>query len=146
MKKYISLLILVICALQINAQNIIQKSAYQFSKFVEVDNNQSYQCNGLIVFSVVGSHEFITIMIGDEVLYNGEIKYKKPAQKDGNEVVYVYLFTTEFQGIGVPIQLFERWDTRKSTVVPIGFVLSIHDVNNGTCVQTQAFEGISRVK
>lgn len=80
------------------------------------------------------------------IIYNGEIKYKKTPQRDGSELVYVYLFTTEFQGIEVPVQLFERYDTKISTAIPTNFVVTLHNAKDGSYVQTQAYEGISRVR
>lgn len=129
-----------------NTSNIAQKRAYQFSRFVAVDIDETYQCSGLVVFSEAGSHEFITVMLGSDIIYNGEIKYKKTPQRDGSELVYVYLFTTEFQGIEVPVQLFERYDTKISTAIPTNFVVTLHNAKDGSYVQTQAYEGISRVR
>lgn len=150
MKKIYMIVLLVSTMSFLNAQTITQKQAYKYETltFLDMEYNpvDSNPVNGIIVFSEAAGYEFISVTIGDRVRYNGYVRNKKLGQMDGKEKTNVYLFTTEFQGYEIPVQLFEIYDISMSNAVPQRFMLSIHNMKTGVFVQGLVFENISRVK
>lgn len=150
MRRIFILTLLAACFIPLFSQTITQTRAYKYTTFVAVDNSyneiQTENIGGVIVFSEASGMQFISVTIGDEVVFNGQIKNIKHNQANNNEQTNVYLFVMEFEGRNVPLQLFETFDLSWSSIVPKEYFLAVHSALNGEYVQGQAFRGISIIK
>lgn len=149
MRKFVFTFLTIFAIITANAQTIVQKRAYIYNEFVPLDSDckpgaRKYVA-GAIVFSEAEGVEFISVTTGEDVTYNGPVRRKKKEQ-NGNDVSYIYMFTTEFQGYEVPLQMFEVYDLSISSIVPIHFMVMVHSALTGEYIQGQSYEGISRIK
>lgn len=133
------------------AQDIIQERVYKYDTFVAIDENYNevdrMPLNGIIVFSKAAGMDYVSITLEDEVTFNGPIKTKKIENIDGYNVVSnIYLFTSEFYGQQVPLQLFENYHISKSSIIPNEFYLEFLNVETGEYVQGIIFTGITRAR
>ena len=148
--RKVSLLLFLLCSITLFSQTITQTRAYRYNTFVAVDNDYKEirveDVGGIIVFSEASGMQFITVTVGDDVVFNGQVKNTKYNPVNNSERTNVYLFLMEFEGHQVPLQLFETFDLSVSNVVPKEYFVAIHSAINGEYVQGQAFKGISRIK
>ncbi len=150
MHRVIIITIFAACFISLFSQTITQTRAYKYTTFVAVDNSyneiQTENIGGVIVFSEASGMQFISVTIGDDVVFNGQIQNAKHNPINNKEQTNVYLFVMEFEGHKIPLQLFECFDLSLSSIVPKEYFLAVHSAIDGEYVQGQAFRGISRIK
>lgn len=136
-----------------SAQDVVQTRVFSYRSLTFIDKDyetigsqNSQNVMGIIAFSEAYGRDYITITVGEDVAFNGEVKSQKNNPIENNEKTIIYLFTTEFQGYQVPLQLFETFDLSESSIVPKDYLLTIHNRQTGEYVQGQIFKGISRIK
>ena len=132
------------------SQEIRQRKVFEYSNIEHLDDkSNTIEClnvRGLIVFSEVQEYDFISITIGDSVVYNGQISQTKIENISQESKLKVYLTVMEFQGYKVPLQIFEFYDTNESEYIPQFSILNTHSAETGEVVQRQLFKGIKRLK
>ncbi|MEE1090274.1 MAG: hypothetical protein UH103_02495, partial [Paludibacteraceae bacterium] len=90
MKRFIFILLLVLSSILMFSQNINQKVVYyKYSSIEEYDDNatliNSLEKTGMIVFYKINDLDFISIVVGNEIRYFGEILSKKEDYKNSNK-------------------------------------------------------------
>ena len=149
MKKLFFILLL-LPSLLIHSQNIKQKADFKYYGVENLDSKGnsvgSLNFEGVIVFSEAQGLNFISITIGDEILYNGQVSQSKVDSSDPNTMCKVYLVVMDFQGEKVPLQIFETYNKKESEYIPQYFIVNIHSAQTGELVQGQLFKNISRIK
>lgn len=153
MKNYIFFFLICTATLLTSAQDVVQTRVYSYRSLTFIDKDyetigtqNSQNVIGIIAFSEAFGRDYITVTVGEDVAFNGEVKSQKINPIENNEKTVVYLFSTEFQGYQVPLQLFETYDLSESSIVPSYYLLTIHNRQTGEYVQGQVFKGISRIK
>ena len=151
MKHFTLLFFLIsIFVLKSTAQEIRTTAAYKYEVAVGRDLNngkekQRFPVTGVIVFSQAAGEDFITFTIGNKVSYNGMVKSKQ-VHHNGKVTYNIYVIIQEIQGYKVPIQIFEIYDTEKSTYIPDEFQVVVCNRDTGKPVQLTTYECISRVQ
>lgn len=148
--RKVCLLLYLFCTLGILGQTITQTRVYRYNTFVAVGHDykeiRTEEVGGIIVFSEASGMQFISVTVGDNVMFNGQVKNTKYNPVNNSEQTNVYLFVMEFEGHQVPLQLFETFDLSVSNIVPREYFVAIHSAISGEYVQGQALRGISRIK
>ncbi|MEZ7884251.1 MAG: hypothetical protein QMB39_03255 [Bacteroidales bacterium] len=150
MKRALTLLILVLAYNIPNAQSIDKQAVYKYDFIVNLDGNgvakETMEVQGIILFAKFGNQEFISITIGDEEIYTGQITTKKEENVDSNTKLVVYLVTQKFNGYKVPLQIFEEYNLSKSKFIPDNFTVMICSTQTGEMIQGQSFHKVSRLQ
>ncbi len=140
------LLVFALCSVSSSAQDVNFTRVYTYSGmgFYDPDGNLQHDetvpngAIGCIMFSEVMGKDFISITIGHDVTYNGMVISSK--NTIGNSMSY--LFTTEFNGLNVPLQLFENYENGPGN--PSNFFMNVYN-QQAEVVQIVMFVGIERV-
>ncbi|EHO68658.1 hypothetical protein [Segatella maculosa] len=153
MKKILAtiLVMLFVCSYSYT-QNIKQTKVYSFRTISNLDSKGNVietlngNGEGVIAFSSAEGKEFMTIVINTTVLYTGEIVKQKRESSSSTMFVNTYLVLYDFHGNKVPLQVFEFFDTSRSSLVPKNFIVNILNAQTAEVIQGQSFENLRRIK
>ncbi len=145
---YSFILVFAISFIAASAQSLLDQRAYKYELIQNLDKNGNIvgeqRVSGVIGIGSDGRDEAISVTIGEEIMYLGVVHSKKTANDNGEKVI-TYLVIMEFQGYRVPLQIFERYNLTKSSVIPSSFAVFVCNKDTGEIVQGQSFHYISRV-
>lgn len=150
MKKILLMLLSFMLCLTSFSQDVKQKLVYQYTSMENIDKNynivESLEVNGLIIYSEAGGLDFISVVMGEDIVYNGYVSKSKIAFDNSEQKAINYLVIMEFQGNKVPLQIFEIYEKDASLSIPQSIIVNIHSAQTGEYLQGQSFSGISRIR
>ena len=149
-KSLILVFLLSILAIVSHAKT--QERIFSFGRLDYLDENLNTiikaDAKGAIEFSKEDSKIFISIKIGSETIFEGQVYDTKELlpPMDGMKVIE-YDFTMKYQGKEVGMILMEHYVLSYSNVVPKSYLLTIltEDGKGGKIFLNQSFQNISKI-